>query len=83
MVSSPSRSVSSPVGNQSRFGLGAQYAVNERFTAGFGYEFQWQGDLGLFQSANRVQGTVAGRFSNVNINFFAINFIYKLGSPAN
>jgi long-chain fatty acid transport protein len=80
MVSGPSRTVSAPVGNQYRFGLGAQYALSEALIAGFGYEFQWQGDLGMFQSHNRVQGTVAGRFSDVNINFFNINLVWKLGS---
>lgn len=80
MVSGPSRTVSAPVGNQYRFGLGAQYALSKSLIAGFGYEFQWQGDLGIYQSNNRVQGTVAGRFSNVNINFFNINLIWKLGS---
>jgi len=80
MVSSPSRTVSAPIGNQSRFGIGAQYALSKAVTAGLGYEFQWQGDLGMYQSSNQVQGTVAGRFSNVNINFFSINVIWKLDS---
>jgi long-chain fatty acid transport protein len=82
MVSSTSRTVAAPIGNQWRFGLGAQYALNKAMTLGAGYEFQWQGDLGLYQSANRIQGTVAGRFSNVNINFFNINFIWRFGSTA-
>jgi hypothetical protein len=49
-------------------------------TLGVAYEFQWQGDLGLHQSANAIHGTVGGRFSNVNINFF--NFIWRFGSTA-
>lgn len=80
MVSSPSRSVSAPLGNQWRYGVGAQYVLNKAMTLGAAYEFQWQGDLGLHQSANPIQGTVAGRFSDVNINFFNINFIWKFGS---
>jgi long-chain fatty acid transport protein len=83
MVSGPSRTVSAPLGNEYRFGFGAQYALSEALTAGAGYEFQWQGDLGLYQSNNRVQGTVAGRFSNVNINFFNLNLIWKFGSKNN
>jgi long-chain fatty acid transport protein len=80
MVSAPSRSVAAPIGNQNRFGFGAQYRINNALSAGFDYEFQWQGDLGLYQSNNRAQGTVAGRISNVNINFFAVNFVYKFGA---
>jgi hypothetical protein len=34
----------------------------------------------MYQSSNRVQGTVVGRFPNININFFSINLIWKLGS---
>ncbi len=37
----------------------------------------------MYQSKDRVQGTVAGRFSNVNINFFNINLIWKFGSSGN
>jgi len=79
MVSGPSRSVSAPVGNQYRFGTGVQYALSEALTAGLAYEFQWQGDLSLEQGTGPVRGTVAGRFSNVNINFFSINLVWKLG----
>jgi hypothetical protein len=80
MVSSPSRSVSAPLGNQWRYGVGAQYALNNAMTLGAACEFQWQGDLGLHRSANAIQGTAAGPFSNVNISFF--NFIWRFGSTA-
>jgi long-chain fatty acid transport protein len=80
MVSGPSRSVSAPVGNQYRFGTGVQYALSEALTAGAAYEFQWQGDLSLDQGTGPIRGTVAGRFRNVNISFFGLNLIWKLGS---
>lgn len=81
MVSSASRSVSAPVGDQYRFGTGAQYAVSDSVVAGFAYEFMWQGDLSMYQaSRGPVRGTLSGQFSGVNINFFAINVIWKLGS---
>ena len=80
MVSATSRSVSAPIGNQSRFGAGAQYALNESLLLGFAYEFMWQGNLGLFQtSPGPVRGTVAGHFPGVNINFFTINLTWKIG----
>jgi long-chain fatty acid transport protein len=79
MVSDPSRSVSAPIGNQSRFGAGAQYALNESLVLGFAYELMWQGDLGLYQtSRGPVRGTVAGHFPSVNINFFSINLTWKI-----
>src|SRR5260221_2032732 len=80
MVNDTSRSVSAPLGDQYRFGAGVQYAVSEALTAGFAYEFQWQGDLSMQQGTGPVRGTVAGEFSNVNINFFSINLIWKLGA---
>jgi long-chain fatty acid transport protein len=84
MVSNPSRSVAAPVGNQSRFGAGAQYALSESLIAGLAYEFMWQGDLGLHQtSSGPARGTVAGHFPSVNINFFSINLIWKLRGARN
>jgi long-chain fatty acid transport protein len=81
MVSATSRSVAVPIGNQSRFGAGAQYAISESLVAGFAYEFMWQGTFGLYQtSPGPVRGTVAGQFPSVNINFFSINLVWKLGN---
>ncbi|HYL57367.1 MAG TPA: outer membrane protein transport protein [Candidatus Acidoferrales bacterium] len=82
MVSGPSRSVAAPVGDQYRFGAGAQYALTEALTAGAAYEFMWQGDLGLQQGTEPVRGTVAGRFRNVNISFFSFNLVWKFGTVA-
>lgn len=80
-VSSASRTVLTPLGNQYRFGTGAQYAFSDALIGGFQYEFQWQGNPGLYQtSRGPVRGTVAGHFSSVNINFFSMNLIWKLGS---
>jgi long-chain fatty acid transport protein len=83
MVSAPARSVAAPIGNQWRYGAGAQYALNEAMTLGFAYEFLWGGNLGLNQTAGPVRGTVAGQFPSVNINFFSINFTWKLGQRGN
>jgi long-chain fatty acid transport protein len=80
-VSSASRTVLTPLGNQYRFGTGAQYAFSEALIGGFQYEFQWQGNPGLYQtSPGPVRGTVAGHYSSVNLNFFSMNLIWKLGS---
>ncbi len=81
MVSSSSRSVLAPLGDQYRFGAGAQHALSESLIAGFQYEFQWQGDLGLYQTSPGADApeTVAGHF-NVNINFFSMNLVWKLGT---
>jgi long-chain fatty acid transport protein len=80
-VSSASRTVLTPLGDQYRFGTGAQYAFSDALIGGFQYEFQWQGSPGLYQtSPGPVRGTVAGQFSGVNINFFSMNLIWKLGS---
>jgi long-chain fatty acid transport protein len=78
MVSATSRSISAPVGNEWRFGAGAQYALSESLELGLAYELMWSGNLGLYQtSPGPVRGTVAGQFPSVNINFFSINLIWK------
>jgi long-chain fatty acid transport protein len=79
MVSAASRSVSAPIGNQSRFGAGAQYALSESLVLGFAYEFMWQGNLGLYQTTRGgpVRGTIVGHFPSVNLNFFTINLSWK------
>jgi long-chain fatty acid transport protein len=77
MVSDAARTVTAPVGNQYRYGFGAQYDWSESVKLGMAYEFQWQGDLSLSQGAGPVRGTVAGEFSDVFVNFFAFNMIWK------
>jgi long-chain fatty acid transport protein len=79
MVSATSRTVSAAVGNQWRFGAGAQYALSESLILGFAYELMWQGNLGLYQTTlgGPVRGTVAGQYPSVNLNFFSINLIWK------
>jgi long-chain fatty acid transport protein len=69
--------VSFPVGDQHRFGVGAQYAMSDLFTPGFAYEFHWEGDVGLFQGRGPVRGTVAGQFSGANIYIFCTNLVWK------
>jgi long-chain fatty acid transport protein len=79
MVSATSRSVSAPLGNNWRFGAGAQYALSEALELGFAYEFLWQGSPGLYQTTKGgpVRGTVAGQFPSANANFFSINLSWK------
>jgi hypothetical protein len=55
--------------------------MRQALIAGFQYEFQWQGNPGLCQtgSGHDVGGTVARQFNSVNLNFFSINLVWKLG----
>lgn len=78
-VGSPMRTVNLPVGDQYRFGAGAQYAWSKKITFGFADEFMYQGELPIHQNAGPVRGTVAGQFTNTFINFFSLNMIYKFG----
>jgi long-chain fatty acid transport protein len=81
MVSATSRSVAAPIGNQWRWGTGAQYAISESLILSFAYELLWGGNLGLYQTTKGgpVRGTVAGQFPSVNLNFFTVNLTWKLG----
>jgi long-chain fatty acid transport protein len=78
-VGTPMRTVSLPVGDQYRFGAGAQYAWSKKITLGFADEFMYAGEMPLHQDSNPVLGTVAGQFTNTFVNFFSLNMAYKFG----
>jgi len=76
MVSDGERTVSAPVGAMYRYAAGAQYRWNEHITAGFSYEFLWEGSLPLSQSRGLTNTTTSGEFTSSLINFFAVNLAY-------
>jgi long-chain fatty acid transport protein len=76
-VATPMRTVTLPLGDQYRFGVGVQYEWNTRVTLGFAEEFMYSGEMPVYQSAGPALGTVAGQFTGTFINFFSLNMIYK------
>ena len=76
-VSDSNRTVTVPMGENWRFGLGAQYALKQNLTLGFDYELLWIGDMPVDQSRGPLAGTVAGQYSNAYFEFFALNLTWK------
>lgn len=77
-VTHATRTVTFPVGDTYRFGVGTQYQANPNLLIGFSYEFAWVGDLSVNQFRGPLAGTVSGSYNSTNLNFFALNFTWTL-----
>jgi long-chain fatty acid transport protein len=71
MISAANRSVSVPVGAFYKFGLGADWLMNQKIKLGFSYEVAYSGDLSISQNRGPLAGQVTGEFKNVLNHFFA------------
>jgi long-chain fatty acid transport protein len=70
MVSAANRSVALPVGSFYKFGLGANWLMNEKVKLGFSYEISYSGDLSVSQNRGPLAGQVTGEFKEHDA-FFA------------
>jgi long-chain fatty acid transport protein len=82
MVNNENRTTLTPVGDQYRFGLGAQWFRSKKVVIGFADELQLQGDLPMTQAGGPVRGTVSGKFSDVFIDFFSVNVTWRPGGSS-
>ena len=71
MVSAANRSLALPVGASYKFGLGANWLMNQRIKLGFSYEFSYNGDLSVSQNRGPLAGQVNGEFKDLMAHFFA------------
>ena len=77
-VSSENRTVTLPVGQTWRFGLGAQYQLSQKVNLGAAYELAWGGNLAVDQGAgNPLRGRVAGTYEDTWLSFFTLNLTWK------
>jgi len=77
-VDSANRTVTLPMGQAWRFGLGAIYAVNEKINVGLAYEFLWSGNMSVDQGSDTsMRGRVAGSFENSWFSFAALNLNWR------
>lgn len=70
------RTLSLPMGEAYRFGLGARWQVSQAVTLGAAYEFLWGGDLPVVQDS-AYRGRVAGAFEDTWFSFFAFDLIWR------
>ncbi|HOB98493.1 MAG TPA: outer membrane protein transport protein [Verrucomicrobiota bacterium] len=75
-VSDSNRTLSLPMGEAYRFGLGAIYRWKENVDLGFGYEFMWLGDMPVVQESV-YRGRVSGSFDNSWFSFLSGNVTWR------
>jgi long-chain fatty acid transport protein len=74
-VSDAHRTLSLPMGQAYRFGLGAQWNYSESLTLGAAYEFLWTGDMPVTQDS-AYRGRVSGSFEESWFSFFSLNLTW-------
>jgi len=74
MVSAANRQLALPVGATYKFGMGADWLMNQNLKLGFSYELAYSGDLSVSQNRGPLAGQVTGQFQNVIAHFFAFTF---------
>jgi long-chain fatty acid transport protein len=75
-VSDENRTLSLPMGEAYRFGLGAQWQVSQAVSLGAAGEFMWGGDMPVTQDS-AYRGRVSGSFEDSWFAFFNLNLTWK------
>lgn len=75
-VSDANRTISAPLGEAYRIGIGAQYQASKKVNVGLAYEFLWAGDMPLTQNS-AYRGNVSGGFNGSWFSFFTLNASWK------
>ena len=79
MLKDQDRTVSLPIGQQFRFGLGAEWQASEKLNVAFSYELAYGGDLPVNQNRGPLGGAVVGQFPASYANFFQVSFVCLSG----
>ena len=80
MIKNQNYTVTVPVGQAFRFGLGAEWQASPRLNVAFSYELTYSGSLPVNQNRGPLAGAVVGEFPSVYLNFFQVSFIWNTGS---
>jgi len=77
-VESQNRTVTLPMGQTWRFGLGAQYQLSQTVNIGAAYTFMWAGDMSVDQGdALSLRGRVSGSYDNTWFSIASLNLTWK------
>ena len=77
-VDDANRTITLPVGENWRIGLGVQYQISRNVNLGAAYEFMWGGDLPVDQGTDgSVRGRVAGAYEDTWFSFVTMNLTWK------
>jgi long-chain fatty acid transport protein len=76
MVKNQNFTVTVPVGQAFRFGLGAEWQASSTLNVAFSYELTYSGSLPVNQNRGPLAGAVVGQFPSAYLNFFQLSFIW-------
>jgi long-chain fatty acid transport protein len=79
MVSDQNRTVTVPIGEAFRFGLGAEWQASPKFNVAFSYELAYGGNLPVNQNRGPLAGAVVGQYPGTYFNFFQVSVIWGTG----
>jgi long-chain fatty acid transport protein len=76
-VDTANRTVTLPMGQAWRFGVGASYQISRSMNVNAAYEFLWGGDMAVDQgSDNSMRGKVSGSFADSWFSFATVNLTW-------
>ena len=77
-VDSEDRTVTLPMGQMWRFGLGAQYQLSESVNVGAATTFGWGGDMSVDQGSDEsLRGRVSGHYNDTWYTFASLNLTWN------
>jgi len=77
-VEDEDRTVTLPMGQAWRFGLGAQYQLSQKLNVGAAYTFMWAGDMSVDQGTDlSLRGRVSGAYDSAWFSVASLNLIWK------
>jgi long-chain fatty acid transport protein len=79
MVKDQDRTVTLPIGQVFRFGLGAEWQAGPTLNVAFSYELAYSGNMSVNQDRGPLGGAVVGQFPGAYINFFQVSLIWGAG----
>lgn len=79
MLKDQDRTVTLPIGQVFRFGLGAEWQASPTLNVAFSYELAYSGNLPVNQNRGPLAGAVIGEFPGTYMNFFQVSFIWGRG----
>ena len=77
ITTASNRTLSLPVGDAWRFGIGTKYAVKKDLELNLAYEFLWGGSPSVDVNRGPLAGQVAGNYNNTWIQFLTLNATWK------
>jgi long-chain fatty acid transport protein len=76
-VDDKNRTVTLPMGEAYRFGLGTEWQMKKSLKLNLAYEFMWCGDMSVNQQGGPVRGDVTGSYDNAWFSFITANVTWR------